>query len=63
MSLKQMGGNSPRNIYRKTPLVTPKLCLDMLRRKCVVRWDVNVNVFEPCGIIDHVKDEAAFHIS
>ena len=58
-----MNGDSPRDNHRKTPLVTPKLRLDMLRGKGVMRWDVNVNIFEPRGIVDHVKDKTAFHIN
>jgi len=58
-----MDGNSPRKIDRKTPLITPKLRFDMLRRKSIVGGDVDIYVFEPCGKVDHVQDEAALEIS
>jgi hypothetical protein len=62
-SLKQMDGDSPRDVHRETPIVTQKLCLDMLRREGSMRRDVDINVFQPGGIVDHVQNQTAFDIS
>jgi aspartate carbamoyltransferase regulatory subunit len=35
----------------------------MLRRESAVRRDVDINVFQPGGIVDHVQDQAAFDVS
>jgi hypothetical protein len=35
----------------------------MLRREGAMRRDVNINVFQPGGIIDHVQNQATFSVS